>query len=419
MNILLLVDCYFPSTKSSAKQMHDLAVQFHRCGHHVIVCTPEPAITAPTQVAVEDGVTVLRVRTGRIKGAGKFIRALNEIRLSSVLWGAGQKFFCQNRCDLVIFYSPSIFFGALVGKLKSLFKCPAYLILRDIFPQWAVDAGVLKKGLIWRYFRRKEFAQYREADVIGVQSPANLDYFHENPIGSERKFEVLYNWGSPPDSSIKNLGFREKWGLQRKVVFFYGGNIGVAQDIDNIVRLAEKLRDDERIFFLLVGEGSEVHRLRELITRKSLSNIAIKDSVSQEEYLSMVGEFNVGLISLDRNLKTHNFPGKLFSYLFHGIPVLASINAGNDLRDILEKSCAGLVSLNGDDVSLEVNALKLTNDAALRQQLGSNGKHLLASKFSVQGAVSQILANFSEASRPIKLAVAGAIPVVATRAEKP
>src|SRR4051794_29074978 len=113
MRILILVDCYFPSTKSSARHMRDLAVEFKRQGHEVIVCTPEPAIDALSQVTTEDGVTVLRVRTGKIKGAGKVKRAFNEIRLSSVLWSAGRDFFRKNPCDLIIFYSPTIFFGAL------------------------------------------------------------------------------------------------------------------------------------------------------------------------------------------------------------------------------------------------------------------------------------------------------------------
>ncbi len=394
MRILLLAQYYFPNPKSSGKQVHDLAVQFRSLGHDVIVCTPEPAINARSEVSVEDGIVVFRVRAGRIQGVGKWRRAINEIQLSTILWRVGNAFFRQNPCQLIVFYSPTIFFGSLVGRLKTLYGCPAYLILRDIFPQWAVDAGILRKGLIYQYFRRKEFAQYQESDVIGVQSPANLDYFDKNPIGTKTKVEVLYNWGSPPDSPIRNLGFREKWGLRGKIVFFYGGNIGIAQDIDNIVRLAENVQHDERVYFLLVGEGSEVPRLRALITSKCLRNITIKDSVSQEEYLCMVGEFDVGLISLDRNLKTHNFPGKLSSYLFHGIPVLASINPGNDLKNVLEDNCAGMVSLNGDDGSLELQALKLANDSVLRKHMGANGRRLMQATFSVAGAVQQILSKF-------------------------
>jgi glycosyltransferase involved in cell wall biosynthesis len=404
MRILLIAQYYFPNPKSSGKQVHDLAVQFRTLGHEVIVCTPEPAISAAMEVSIEEGITVLRVRAGRIQNVGKWRRAVNEIRLSALLWRAGREFFSANPCQLIVFYSPTIFFHALVGRLKALYGCPSYLILRDIFPQWALDAGILRKGLIYQYFRRNELAQYRQSDVIGVQSPANLEYFRENRIGSEKRIEVLYNWGSPPDWPIRPLGFREKWGLQGKIVYVYGGNIGIAQDIDNIVRLAERLRNDTRIYFLLVGEGSEVARLRALIASKGLTNISIKDSVNQEEYLCMVGEFDVGLISLDRSLKTHNFPGKLSSYLFHGIPVLASINPGNDLRNVLEENSAGLVSLNGDDRSLEVHANNLADDAVMRKKLGANGKRLMETTFSVAGAAEQILSKFPEHSNQVSAA---------------
>lgn len=392
MKILILVDCYFPSTKSSAKQMHDLAVQFCRNGHNVTVCAPDADIESRLKVNLEEDVRVLRVRTGQIKGASKLVRAVNEIRLSSVIWRAARSFFRQNQFDLIIYYSPTIFFGTLVRRLKRLFNCPAYLILRDIFPQWAVDAGVLRDGLICRYFRHKEFEQYRQADVIAVQSSANLDYFRNAPVGTAR-FDVLYNWGTPPDTHIVNLNFRGRWNLTGKTVYFYGGNIGIAQDIDNIVRLAERMKNDERAFFLLVGEGSEVPRLRKLIIDKGLKNIEIKDPVSQQEYLCMVGEFDVGLICLDRKLKTHNFPGKLFGYFFHSIPILASINPHNDLQEILEKNNAGLVSINPDDVTFQNHARQLCDDPALRRAMGANGKRLLLEKFSVEGAAKQILSS--------------------------
>jgi O26-antigen biosynthesis N-acetyl-L-fucosamine transferase len=395
MRILLLVVYYLPSTTSSAKLMSDLATELQRLGHEVIVAAPDENILADIETAVENGIQVLRVRTGRIKTASKWVRGLNESRLSDLMWKKGRSFFESHPCDLIIYYSPTIFFGSLVKRLKKNFCCPSYLILRDLFPQWAVDAGILRKGLVYNYLKWKERLHHEAADIIGVQSPANLLYFRENGLDKTYHLEVLYNWTTLEEKSILPGAHRDRLGLQGKVVFFYGGNIGIAQDMDNIVRLAVNLQNEPNAYFLLVGEGSEVPRLRADIASKGLTNIAIHPAVGQREYLSMLSEFDVGLISLDPGLKTQNFPGKMLGYMYYSMPMLASINPGNDLKVILEEHEAGLVCINKDDETFAAFARRLLADAALRLRMGRNARALLESTFSVSGAAGQILAHFN------------------------
>lgn len=380
---------------SSATLIHDLAVEFQRLGHEPIVVAPDENILQDHQVSYENGIKVLRVRTGKIKSATKFVRAFNEIRLSNIIWEKGKQFFNENPCDLIIYYSPTIFFSSLVKRLKRKYACSSYLLLGDIFPQWAVETGVLRKGLIYSYFRYKERQNYEAADIIRVQSPANLLYFKENGLDKKHRLEVLYNWTSLSEEYAPPTTYRVRLGLQNKVVFFYGGNIGVAQDVDNIIRLADNLRNEPTAYFLLVGGGSEVGRLKEIIELKGLANIAIHDPVNHQEYLSMLSEFDVGLISLDRRLRSQNFPGKMMSYMYHSKPMLASINPGNDLKEMLEDKKAGLVCINGEDDIFASYARRLVADVNLRRQLGLNGRALLESTFSVSKAASQILSHFS------------------------
>jgi glycosyltransferase involved in cell wall biosynthesis len=394
MRILLLVVYYLPSTTSSAKLMSDLAAELQRLGHEVIVVAPDENILTDVETAVENGIQVLRVRTGRIKTASKWVRGFNEARLSDLIWDRGRPFFKDNPCDLIIYYSPTIFFGFLVKRLKKQFGCPSYLILRDLFPQWALDAGILRRGLVYNYLKCKERQNHEAADIIGVQSPANLLYFRENGLDKKYHLEVLYNWTALEERSILPGDHRKRLGLQGKVVFFYGGNIGIAQDMDNIVRLAVNLQKEPDAYFLLVGEGSEVPRLRAEIASKGLINIAIHPAVGQREYLSMLSEFDVGLISLDHGLKTQNFPGKMLGYMYYSMPMLASINPGNDLKVILEDNEAGLVCINKDDETFAAFARRLLADEALRLRMGRNARALLESTFSVSGAARQILAHF-------------------------
>lgn len=396
MRILILADDYLPSTKSGAKLVHDLGVQFIRDGHEVTVVTPSDSVDAPFLVSVEDRISVVRVKTGNLKNVNKAIRGWRESRLSATLWRRAQDFFRSHPCDLIVTYSPSIFFAVLVRKLKSLWMCPSYLVLRDIFPKWALDAGILRQGLLYRYFRRIELLQYAAADVIGVESPGNLRYFAGELLDKAYRLEVLFSWTDLQEHPRPPTSYRLKLGLQGKVVFFYGGNIGVAQDMDNILRLASSLNEREDTFFLLVGSGSEAPRISSEIQNRGLRNIAIQPPVSQAEYLSMLLEFDVGLVSLDRRLSTNNLPGKLFGYMTCGIPILASINPGNDLGRLLREADAGVACDNGDDRTLYEAALRLAGDSELRDRMGKNARILLESKFSAQTAAAQILSHFHQ-----------------------
>src|ERR1019366_3347353 len=221
MRIVILIDCYLPSRKSGAKHIHDLALECQDLGHDVTIVTISDSITEAIQVNDERGLRIARVKMGKIKGMPKIVRAIQEVRLSNVIWRRAHRFLKANPADAIIFYSPTICFGALVRRLKSLWGCPSYLILRDIFPQWAVDAGILKKRIVWRFFREKERAQYAAADVIAVQSRGDLRYFNEHFPGKNYRLTVLYNWARSSEAGLPATSYRSRLGLRDKVVFVY------------------------------------------------------------------------------------------------------------------------------------------------------------------------------------------------------
>jgi glycosyltransferase involved in cell wall biosynthesis len=294
---------------------------------------------------------------------------------------------------LIIFYSPTIFFGDLVRRLKALWGSPSYLVLRDIFPKWAVDAGLLREGILHRYLKRKELAQYAAADVIGVEAPGDMFYFHDEVRGLRCQVEVLYNWLDTREMPATFSGWRQRLGLEGKVVFFYGGNIGVAQDLDNIIRLAEGLRDRQDVFFLLIGSGSEVKRLAAEIESKHLHNIRIHPPMPQKDYMECLSEFDVGLVSLDRRLQSHNFTGKLLGYVLCGMPILASVSPGHDLIKLLHREDAGIACMNGEDETLRAAALAMVSDREIRERMGRNARALGETMFSVQTIAKQILSS--------------------------
>jgi hypothetical protein len=256
-----------------------------------------------------------------------------------------------------------------------------------------IDNGMLSdNSLITKYFRYFERQNYAAANKIGLMSQKNLDWFNAK-YKLNNNTEVLYNWASNNPTIIKDSVFRKKYHLENKVVFFYGGNIGHAQDMMNIVRLAKNMTAHPEAHFLLVGAGDEVELVQGAIDNDYMTNMTLLPSVDQETFKKMLAEFDVGLFTLDYNHVTHNFPGKLLGYMCESKPILGSINPYNDLKNIIESVNAGFIEINGNDKALYNHAVKLL-DKDERESMGKNANQLLNNTFSVQSAVNKLLNSF-------------------------
>ncbi|MCP5503331.1 MAG: glycosyltransferase family 4 protein [Leptospiraceae bacterium] len=391
MKICIIVDDYLPgSIKVAAKMMHELAVEFVSQGHEVMVVTPGIGIKAKYEVLDLDNVTVYRFRSGEIKNVSKVKRAINETLLSFRAWHFLKPVFKENPQDYIIYYSPTIFWGYLVGKLKKLWNVKSYLVLRDIFPQWAIDNGILKKNsIITKYFLWFEKKNYSSANTIGLMSANNLRWFSTYYKGNA-KLELLYNWVADKPVTLTDKPYRKKLNIEDKVVFFYGGNIGHAQDMSQILRLAKNMQEYREAYFVLVGAGDEVELVRNTIMNENLTNITLLDPVSQDEFKKMMAEFDIGLFCLNKNHTTHNFPGKILGYLVQEMPILGSVNPGNDLKEVIEEAGAGFVVEAGNDEALLEKAVMLL-DAKWRERLALRGKNLLIKEFLIYNTVSKVL----------------------------
>lgn len=393
MRLALLIDDYLPdSTRVASKMFHELACELVKCGHDVVVITPGINQKKHLEKIMLDDVVIWKFRSGQIKDINKLKRVINETLLSPRAWSAIKKEVSPDYFDGVIYYSPSIFFSYLVRRLKKICNCKSYLVLRDLFPQWAIDEGLIKRGsLIDKYFRFFETLNYNSADRIGLMSQNNLTLF--NRLRSEvYPTSILRNWAafSPFDSNTASFNYRDKLKLSDKVIYFYGGNIGHAQDMANLVRLARNMQVYPQAHFLFVGQGDEVELISQLATDWGLDNFTYLPSVTQLEFKHLLSEVDVGLFSLARNHTTHNFPGKLLGYMVESLPILGSVNPGNDLLEIVRKYDAGDVFVNGDDQNLLLAAVAYL-DYDHREKKGNNSTKLLHDEFTVESATRRIL----------------------------
>ena len=391
MRIALIADTFPPLRTSGAVQLRDLSREFARQGHELTLMLPAPNIEKSWQLEEMDGIRVLRLKAPRTKDIDYVRRTIGEFMMPFAMRRHLRSSPLANeKWDGVVWYAPSIFHGPLANSIKKTSECKGYLIIRDIFPEWAVDMGLMGRGLPYRFFDAVARYQYSVADVIGVQTPGNLGYFSEWQKMHGRKLEVLQNWLDKPAQMRCSIRLEET-ALAGRRVFVYAGNMGVAQGMDILLVLAEQLLKRIDVGFLFVGRGSDAARLKADAQARQLDNVLFFDEIHPDEIPDLYEQCSAGIVALDPRHKSHNIPGKFLTYMQSGLPVLANVNAGNDLATMIRSERVGQVCESNriDELVTLANLLlkQISSDGALPARCRS----LFEREFSVEQAVRQIV----------------------------
>lgn len=394
MRIALIADTFTPLRSSGAVQLRDLSREFAAQGHQLTVILPSWEIKKNFLLEEMEGFQILRLKSPKTKDVNYARRTIAEFLMPFFMRKGYKKAPLRHeKWDGIAWYAPSIFHGPFVNYLKKSSDCKGYLIIRDIFPEWAVDMGLMGKGVIYHLFSAVARYQYSVADVIGVQTPGNLAYFEEWEKHKGKKLVVLQNWLADTKADGCSISI-DKTILAGRKIFVYAGNMGVAQGMDILIDLAEKLKDRSDIGFLFVGRGSEAKKLAKEARRRSLDNIDFKDEIHPDEIPALYAQCSVGIVSLDQRHKSHNIPGKFISYMQSGIPVLANINPGNDLVGIIRNEGVGVVCENSDIKDLENKAKalinSLENDADFEKRCRAVYKKMFSPSHAVRTIVQEL-----------------------------
>ena len=391
MKLVLIADTFPPLRTSGAVQLRDLSREFVRQGHELTVLLSSPGLGQPWALEDFDGVRVLRLKAPKTKDIDYVRRTIGEFLMPyAMLRNLRKSPLADEQWDGVVWYAPSIFFGPIASALKKAGSCKGYLIIRDIFPEWAVDMGLMGRGLPYRFFRAVANYQYSVADVIGIQTLGNAVYFEHWLQKPGRKLEVLQNWLS--DAPVGHCSIDlAKTSLVGRRVFVYAGNMGVAQGMDVLLDLAEQLKTRSDIGFLFVGRGSDAQKLAADAKARGLDNVLFHDEIDPDEIPGLYAQCDVGLVALHPKHKTHNIPGKFLTYMQSGLPVLAKINEGNDLVELIREEQVGAVA-TGDSVEMLAREAEALIDAcAGDRDLPGRCKALYQRVFSPERTVGQIV----------------------------
>lgn len=392
MNVLFLTLLDFSTIEENGIYT-DLMREFVKDGHDLYIISPtEKRKNEPTRLIDNGKVKILKLQIGNTQKTNLIEKGISTLTLESKFKSGIKKYFDDVKFDLVLYSTPPITLQKAVEFVKYRDQAKTYLLLKDIFPQNAVDLGLLKtsgiKGLIYKYFRSKEERLYKISDYIGCMSKANVEFLlkHNSSISNEN-VEVCPNSIEPIEVDIteqEKKQIREKYNIPiDKTVFIYGGNLGKPQGIDFLINCIRANEDNENSYFFIVGSGTEFAKLENFFEREKPKNAMLRNQLPRNDYELLANTCDVGLIFLDRRFTIPNFPSRLLSYMQASMPVLAATDINTDIGKVIESGSFGYwcESVDVDKFNQLVNKLC---DEELRIGLGRNARKYLEEHYSAK-----------------------------------
>ena len=385
----------------------DLMRKFRDEGHEVYIIYPNERRTGrPTSVEVSNGVHCLGVRTLNVTKTSVIEKGVGQLLLENLFMRAMNRYFSDVRFDLILYSTPPITFNNVIKEAKKRNpQAMTYLMLKDIFPQNAVDLGMMTKtgikGMLYRMFRRKEKELYRISDHIGCMSPANVRYVLEhNPEVKAEKVEIAPNsydvvspHPSPEGKGALHSSFQGGVGgrlLPTDVpIFIYGGNMGRPQGIPFLVECMRAVKDREDCHFVIVGDGTEYPKLEAFVNECHPKAVSLFRKLPKEDYDRLAEACDVGLIFLDYRFTIPNYPSRLLPYLMTRKPIIACTDPNCDTGTLAEENGYGFYC-----PSNSVEAFVKTIDRMLAsdiRQMGENGYRFFLDNYTTEHTFKAIM----------------------------
>ena len=404
MNVLFLTLLDFSNIDENGIYT-DLMREFIKDGHELYIISPtEKRKNKPTNLIDNGKVKILKLQIGNTQKTNLIEKGISTLTIESKFKNGIKKYFSDVKFDLVLYSTPPITLQKAVEFVKQRDQAKTYLLLKDIFPQNAVDLGMLKtsgvKSLIYKSFRDKEERLYKNSDYIGCMSNANVEFLlKHNPSISNEIVEVCPNSIEPINIDISEYDkkqIREKYNIPiDKTIFIYGGNLGKPQGIDFLIECIRANENNKQSYFLIVGSGTEFGKLENFLNEEKLKNAKLLSQLPKSDYEVLANSCDVGLIFLDRRFTIPNFPSRLLSYMQASMPVLAATDINTDIGKVIENGNFGCwcESVDVDKFNQLVNKLC---DEELRIGLGRNAREYLEEYYSAKHSYEIIISHFNK-----------------------
>lgn len=273
--------------------------------------------------------------------------------------------------DLVWGTTPPIFQCATALILARVKRVPLLLEVRDLWPDFAVETGVLRNPLLIRLSRWLERALYRAADRVIVNSPGFIPHLRACGVAAE-KVDLVRNAVETGafDPAARGEDLREAWGVGGRFIVLYSGAHGLANDLGVVLDAARLLQVYPEIVFVLVGDGKERPALMRAAEQMGLTNIRFIPAQPKARMPAVLAAADVCLATLKPvPMFTLTLPNKVFDYMAAGRPTLLAING--EIRKIVEAADGGRFVPPGRPEALADAVLAYSRDPELRRRQGA------------------------------------------------
>ena len=379
----------------------DLLRKFHIEGYHVYVVFPkERRLNEATTVEEQDGAVILGVKTLNLQKSSIIEKGIGQVLVEIQYKRALKKYLSNVQFDLILYSTPPVTFNNVISFLKEQNpQAKTFLLLKDIFPQNAIDIGLMSKtglkGFLYRFFRKKEKKLYAISNNIGCMSPANVEYIleHNPEIDSSRvgvaPNSIDINAVIDSDEKDNKKNIREKYGLPLdKPIFIYGGNLGKPQGVAFLIDCLAANASRKDCFFVVVGTGTELPKLQSWYVKANPLSVKVMDGLPKSEYDELVKSCDVGLIFLDHRFTIPNYPSRLLSYLENKMPVLCATDPNCDMGYIAEGNGYGYwCESNSVEAFTNILEKMISSD---RKTMGKKGYEFLCKNYLVQNTYDAI-----------------------------
>ena len=396
MKVLFLT--MFPVTDLSENNIYAaLLRKFKSEQHQVYVVSPvERRFGQHTKCEEVNGIYSLRVRTLNLQKTNFIEKGVATVLFDYQYLRAVKHYLDKECFDLILYTTPPITFVKTLRYLKNKNKSLTYLMLKDIFPQNAVDLCMMKKnGILYKFFRNTEINLYNLSDRIGCMSPANVDYvLKHNSFISRTKVELCPNAIelTERESFKKKKDIREHYQIpQDAVAFIYGGNLGKPQGVHFLLSVLESNKNRHDVFFVVVGSGTEYSLLERWFFTYKPKNALLRTNLPKKEYDELLQSCDVGMIFLDPRFTIPNYPSRLLSYLEYKKPILVAADKHTDIGRIAEENNYGLSCLSGDLNHFNQLLDQFVNEPEQIETKGENGYRFFKKNYTVTHAYEAIV----------------------------
>lgn len=376
----------------------DLIRKFKNEGHQVYLAHPlERRLNKKTEYIKDQGVEIIKIKIGNITKVNLLEKGISTLLIEVIFLRYIKQYFKNVKFDLIIYSTPPITFERVIRYIKQRDNAKSYLLLKDIFPQNAIDLKMFSKsGVIYKFFRRKEIKLYQQSDYIGCMSEANRNYLlNHNKYLDQTKVEINPNSINPDVSlRINKLEMRKKYGLPfEKTVFVYGGNLGKPQGIDFIIKCLKALENNQEAYFLIVGSGTEYKKIEAFIQENNPRNVKLLNYLPKVDYEQLINSCDVGLVFLDYNFTIPNFPSRILSYMEASMPILTATDPNTDVGKTIQKEGFGYCTLSNNENEF-IEKVNLMLDEGLRKEMGVKARKYLLDNYHVDNSYETIMNHF-------------------------